>query len=55
VVLSFGGPAWSIAVAAGLGVASDMEGLAISLMLPRWKNDVKTLAAARQLRREMLG
>jgi hypothetical protein len=38
-----------------LGIASDAEGLAMSLMLPRWRNDVKTLSVAWKLRGEMLG
>ena len=53
-VLSFGGPRWLVWVSLLLGIASDLEGLAISLMLPRWKNDVKTLAAAWRLRQIML-
>jgi len=36
------------------GIVTNLEGLTMSLMLPRWQNDVKTLAAARRLRREML-
>jgi hypothetical protein len=32
----------------------NLEGLAMSLMLPRWKNDVKTLGRAWELRKSML-
>ena len=53
-VLSFGGPRWLVWVSVLVGIASDLEGLAMSLMLPRWQNDVKTLGAAWRLRREML-
>ena len=54
-VLSFGGPRWLVWVSLLVGIASDVEGLAMSLMLPRWQNDVKTLPAAWRLRRQMLG
>jgi CDP-diacylglycerol--glycerol-3-phosphate 3-phosphatidyltransferase len=53
-VLSFGGPRWLVSVSLMIGIASDVEGLAMSLMLPRWRNDVKTLAFAWKLRGEML-
>jgi len=36
-----------------LGVACNVEGIAMSLMLPVWQNDVKTLAAAWRLRRKL--
>ena len=54
-VLSFGGPRWMVWVSILVGIAADCEGLTMSLMLPRWRNDVKTLGAAWRLRREMLG
>jgi CDP-diacylglycerol--glycerol-3-phosphate 3-phosphatidyltransferase len=38
-----------------LGIACDLEGLAMSLLLPVWRNDVKGLRAAWLLRREMVG
>jgi phosphatidylglycerophosphate synthase len=53
-VLSFGGPRWLVWMSLLFGIAADVEGLAMSLMLPIWKNDVKTLADARKLRRELL-
>jgi phosphatidylglycerophosphate synthase len=46
-------PIFSAAMA--LGIACQLEGLAMSLVLPAWRRDVKTLAAAWALRREMLG
>ena len=36
-----------------LGIATDLEGLAMSLILPIWRRDVKTLAAAWRIRREL--
>jgi len=36
-----------------LGIATDLEGLAMSLILPVWRRDVKTLAAAWRIRREL--
>ena len=44
-----------VPLALGLGIASNFEGLAMSLMLPVWRKDVKTLGAAWVLRREMVG
>jgi hypothetical protein len=40
-----------LTAAIGLGVACNLEGIAMSLMLPVWRNDVKTLGAAWRLRR----
>jgi CDP-diacylglycerol--glycerol-3-phosphate 3-phosphatidyltransferase len=53
-VLSFGGLRWLIWVAVVFGILVNVEGLAMSLMLPRWKNDVKTLGRAWELRKTML-
>jgi phosphatidylglycerophosphate synthase len=53
-VLSFGGLRWLIWVAIVFGIVVNAEGLAMSLMLPRWKNDVKTLGRAWELRKRML-
>ncbi len=41
-----------LAVAMVLGIASDVEGLVFSFMLPVWRNDVKTLRQALALRRQ---
>jgi phosphatidylglycerophosphate synthase len=43
-----------IAAALILGIVCNLEGLAISFVLPDWVNDVKTLAAARRLRTHIL-
>jgi CDP-diacylglycerol--glycerol-3-phosphate 3-phosphatidyltransferase len=42
-----------LTVALGLGVASNVEGVAMSLLLPVWRRDVKTLAIAWRLRQEL--
>ena len=52
-VLSFSGLQWLIPVSLVLGIACNAEGLAMSVVLPRWKNDVKTLTAAWRLRKTM--
>jgi len=41
-------------IALGLGIVTDLEGLAMSLMLPIWRKDVKTISAAWRIRRELL-
>jgi CDP-diacylglycerol--glycerol-3-phosphate 3-phosphatidyltransferase len=43
-----------VAVALGMGILCNLEGLAMSLVMPVWKNDVKTLAEAWRVRRGML-
>jgi CDP-diacylglycerol--glycerol-3-phosphate 3-phosphatidyltransferase len=53
-VLCFGGPRWMVWLSLLVGIACDIEGLTMSLMLPRWQNDVKTMAVAWRLRGEML-
>jgi phosphatidylglycerophosphate synthase len=53
-VLSFGGLRWLIWVALVFGIVVNAEGLAMSVMLPRWKNDVKTLVRAWEFRKRML-
>ena len=52
--LSFGGPRWLVWVSMMVGIAADAEGLAMSVILPRWQNDVKWIRATLKLRREML-
>ena len=54
-VLSSGGLWWLVRVSIGVGIAANLEGLAMSLMLPEWACDVRTLGVAWRLRREMLG
>jgi hypothetical protein len=41
-------------VAIVVGIVVNAEGFVMSVMLPRWKNDVKTLGRAWELRRRML-
>jgi hypothetical protein len=53
-VLSFGGLQWLVWVALAFGIVVNTEGLVMSLMLPQWKNDVKTLSKAWELRKAML-
>jgi CDP-diacylglycerol--glycerol-3-phosphate 3-phosphatidyltransferase len=43
-----------LSVALVLGIVCDVEGLAMSLMLPVWRKDVKTIWAAWRLRGQML-
>ena len=50
IVLMAGGPAWLITAAILFGILTNLEGLTMSLLLPRWQNDVKTLARAWRLR-----
>jgi phosphatidylglycerophosphate synthase len=54
VVLYTGGQAWMIWISAAIGIATDVEGLTMSLILPRWQHDVKSIAAAWILRSKML-
>jgi CDP-diacylglycerol--glycerol-3-phosphate 3-phosphatidyltransferase len=42
-------------VALALGIACNVEGLAMSLVLPVWHKDVKTLRAAGRLRQQLVG
>lgn len=42
-----------IPIALAIGVACNLEGIAMSLMLPVWRKDVKTLRAAWRLRQEL--
>jgi CDP-diacylglycerol--glycerol-3-phosphate 3-phosphatidyltransferase len=43
-----------VAAALLFGIAADLEGLAMSSILPVWKNDVKTVAVALRLRRQLV-
>lgn len=51
---AFLGAAWLVRTAILLGIVVNLEGLTMSLLLPRWQNDVKTLPAAMRLRRAMI-
>ncbi len=51
-LLVHGHAGWPVSLAIGLGIVADLEGLAISVVLPTWKNDVPTFFHALQLRTE---
>lgn len=53
-VLVFSNAGVAVSCAIYLGLLADTEGLMISLVLPRWKNDVPTLFHALRLRRASL-
>jgi phosphatidylglycerophosphate synthase len=53
-VLVFSNAGIAVSCAIYLGLLADAEGLMISLVLPRWKNDVPTLFHALRWRRAML-
>jgi CDP-diacylglycerol---glycerol-3-phosphate 3-phosphatidyltransferase len=50
-VLAFGRTGWPVSLAIALGIVTDLEGLAISLVLPAWRHDVPTLVHALRMRR----
>ena len=52
--LTFRGPYWVLTLALGWGILCDLEGLTMSVLLPRWTRDVKTLRRAWRLRRKMI-
>ncbi|SEG00151.1 CDP-diacylglycerol--glycerol-3-phosphate 3-phosphatidyltransferase [Bryocella elongata] len=43
-----------LTVGLGVGILSQLEGLLMTFILPRWRRDVRSLAAALRLRRELL-
>ncbi len=43
-----------VPVALGLGILCDLEGLTMSVLLPVWRKDIKTVAVAWRLRRRLL-
>jgi phosphatidylglycerophosphate synthase len=51
-VLGRGGPVWMVTVAAALGILVNLEGVMMSLLLPQWQNDVKTLGVAMRIRED---
>ena len=53
-VFAFEGFRLLVPIAAAWGILVNLEGLTMSIMLPRWKNDVKTLGRAWQIRKSML-
>jgi hypothetical protein len=48
-------PSAVFAAAMIVGIACEVEGLAMSAVLPVWRKDVKTLRTAWRLRGEMVG
>lgn len=50
-VLVFGEAGWPVSVAVYFCIAADLEGLAISVTLSKWKNDEPTIFHARRLAR----
>jgi hypothetical protein len=50
-LLTLGTPGLPVSIAIYIGIAADMEGLAISIVLPGWKTDVPTLFHALSLQR----
>jgi CDP-diacylglycerol--glycerol-3-phosphate 3-phosphatidyltransferase len=44
---------WLLTLALAWGILSDLEGLAISLILPKWTHDVKSLRRAVALRQQI--
>ncbi len=54
-VLVFGQAGWPVALAIYVGIVADLEGLAISSILPRWRTDVPTIFHALDLRAEHTG
>ena len=52
-LLCFNRAFWLVTVALIWGILCDLEGLTMSLLLPKWAHDVKTLPRALALRRQM--
>jgi phosphatidylglycerophosphate synthase len=53
-LLCFDGGFWLTTVAIAWGILCDLEGLAMSALLPRWTHDVKNLRRALRIRQKML-
>jgi phosphatidylglycerophosphate synthase len=53
--LAAGDAGWLMRVALLMGIASNAETIAMSLMLPVWRRDVKTIAEAWRIRKEICG
>lgn len=53
-LLCFDSAYWLLTVALIWGIVCDLEGLAMSALLPVWTHDVKTLGRAVELRRQIL-
>ena len=53
-VFAFEGFRWMVPLAVAWGILVNLEGLTMSMVLPWWKNDVKTLGRAWEIRKSML-
>lgn len=53
-LLCFDGAYWLATLALAWGLVCDTEGLIMSIILPRWVRDVKSLVHAFRLRRQLL-
>ena len=49
-LLVFGQGGWPVALAVYVGIAADLEGLAISALLPAWRSDVASVVHALRIR-----
>jgi CDP-diacylglycerol--glycerol-3-phosphate 3-phosphatidyltransferase len=52
-LLCFNRGFWMLTLALAWGIVCNLEGLAMSMLLPEWTRDVKTLRRALELRRRM--
>jgi CDP-diacylglycerol--glycerol-3-phosphate 3-phosphatidyltransferase len=53
-LLAFNISGWILRTAIWVGIISDMEGLAISIVLPAWSHDIRSIAHALRARRRVL-
>jgi CDP-diacylglycerol--glycerol-3-phosphate 3-phosphatidyltransferase len=53
-LLAFNISGWLLRAAIWVGIASDIEGLAISIALPVWSHDIRSIAHALRARRRVL-
>lgn len=54
-LLGFGADNWLLDVAIGWGILCNLQGLAMTLLLPVWQRDVPTMFHALRLRRQLIG
>jgi CDP-diacylglycerol--glycerol-3-phosphate 3-phosphatidyltransferase len=45
---------WLLTVALAWGILCELEGMALTIILPEWTHDVKTVARALAIQKEML-
>ena len=53
-ILCFRRNSWLLNIALVIGIYSELEGLAFSILLPEWVHDIKTLPRALAVRRELM-